>query len=68
MDLVAHPEKIAEDDSVDAQASAALFSRNTAARGTGGLDIIKANIAINGGLSGLDQTKAIYERIRKLTS
>jgi putative chitinase len=54
---------------VNARASAYLFNKYTeVARKTGTLDIATANIAINGGLVGLDETQAIYERLRKLTN
>lgn len=67
VNLLDQPEKLLELD-INAKASALLFSRRVApAKAAGNLDIVRANVAINGGLVGLDTTKAIYERIRRLT-
>jgi predicted chitinase len=62
------PETLLEPE-VNARSSAYLFNKYTeVARKTGTLEIATANIAINGGLVGLDETQAIYERLRKLTN
>jgi predicted chitinase len=68
IDLEANPDQVL-DPPTNAKVSAYLFSKATAsARQTGSLDLVTANRLINGGIAGLDDTKTIYERIRKLTA
>jgi putative chitinase len=68
VDLEADPDRILE-PAINAKASAYFFSeRIAAAKQTGTVNLITVNKVINGGIIGLDSTKAIYERIRKLTA
>jgi len=64
IDLEANPDQLL-DPPTNAKVAAYLFSKT---KQTGTVDLLSVNRAINGGIAGLDSTKAIYERIRKLTA
>lgn len=67
INLEADPDQILN-PLVNAKASAYEFSKAVApVKQTGTLDLVTANRIINGGIVGLDATKTIYEKIRKLT-
>jgi putative chitinase len=66
LDLEAKPEMLL-DPEVNAKAAAYVFMRDTAQRRKNGqIDLIGANVAINGGIVGLSEMRATFDRIQKL--